>query len=152
MLGRGENTLATMGIGSRINVTEAPLATSDEETDNVSAFIEIRGGGKSLGVWLVSLGLGAPQTFVYEGKSYRLSLRTTRHYYPFTLQLKHFAHDIYPGTDIPKNFSSLLHLHDSETGEDRDVLIFMNHPLRYRGLTFYQAVSAKGTRSRFFKW
>ena len=144
VLGRGANTLATMGIGARISVAEAPPAVSDEESNNVSAFIDIRAGGKSLGVWLVSMGLGAPQTFVYDGKSYRLSLRTTRHYYPFTLQLKHFAHDIYPGTDIPKNFSSLLHLQDPETGEDRDVLIYMNHPLRYRGLTFYQASFGKG--------
>ncbi len=144
VLGRGENTLATMGIGSRVQVAEAPPVTSDEESNNVSAFIDIRGGGKSLGVWLVSMGLGAPQTFVYDGKTYRLSLRSVRHYYPFTLHLKHFAHDIYPGTDIPKNFSSLLRLQDPEMGEDRDVLIYMNHPLRYRGLTFYQASFGKG--------
>lgn len=146
VLGRGENALATMGMGARITVAEAPPVTSDEEIDNVSAFIEIRDGQKSLGVWLVSMGLGAPQTFVHDGKSYRLSLRTTRHYYPFSLHLKHFAHDIYPGTDIPKNFSSLLRLQDSETGEDRDVLIYMNHPLRYRGLTFYQASFGKGDK------
>lgn len=144
VLGQGGNTIATMGMGSRIQVVEAPFVTSDEEMDNVSAFIEIRGGGKSLGVWLVSMGLGAPQTFVYEGKTYRLSLRTKRFYYPFTLHLKHFAHDLYPGTNIPKNFSSLLRLQDVGKGEDRDVLIYMNHPLRYRGLTFYQASFGKG--------
>lgn len=144
VLGRGENPLATMGMGVRINVAEAPLITSDEEINNVSAFIEILGGGKSLGVWLVSLGLGAPQVFVHEGKPYRLALRTTRFYYPFSLHLKHFTHDRYPGTNIPKNFSSLLRLQDSEKGEDRDVLIYMNHPLRHRGLTFYQASFGKG--------
>jgi hypothetical protein len=144
VLARGENTLATMGIGTRIRVAEVPRVTSDEEFDNVSAFIEIRSGEKSLGVWLVSIEVGAPQIFVHEGKTYRLSLRTTRRYYPFTLHLKHFAHDVYPGTDIPKNFSSLLRLRDPEMGEDRDVLIYMNHPLRYRGLTFYQASFGKG--------
>jgi hypothetical protein len=50
-----------------------------------------------------------------------------------------FRHDTYPGTDIPKNFSSRVRLQRSDTGEDREVLIFMNNPLRYAGETFYQA-------------
>src|SRR5206468_11477101 len=49
-----------------------------------------------------------------------------------------------PGTDIPKNFSSLVHLVNPARGEDRDVLIFMNQPLRYDGKAFYQASFGKG--------
>jgi hypothetical protein len=63
---------------------------------------------------------------------------------PFSVTLKHFSHDVYPGTDIPRNFSSLVRLVDTERHEDRDVLIWMNHPLRYRGLTFYQSSYGKG--------
>ncbi len=44
---------------------------------------------------------------------------------------------------IPKNFSSLVRLVDPGRGEDRDVKIFMNHPLRYGGMTFYQASFGK---------
>ena len=44
-----------------------------------------------------------------------------------------------PGTDIPSNFSSKIHLRDPARGEDRDVLIRMNSPLRYGGETYYQA-------------
>ena len=43
------------------------------------------------------------------------------------------------GTDIPKNFSSTIRLVDPEQGIDREVKIWMNHPLRYRGDTYYQA-------------
>ena len=43
------------------------------------------------------------------------------------------------GTEIPKDFSSRVTLIDSERATKRDVLIYMNHPLRYRGETFYQA-------------
>jgi len=50
-----------------------------------------------------------------------------------------FRHDLYPGTGVPKNFSSLVHLQNPQTGEGRKVLIHMNHPLRYGGETFYQA-------------
>jgi hypothetical protein len=54
------------------------------------------------------------------------------------MTLKKFRHDVYPGTDIPKNFSSLVHLSRPSTGEERDVLISMNQPLRYGGKAFYQ--------------
>ncbi len=37
------------------------------------------------------------------------------------------------------NFSSRLRLQRPDTGEDREVLIYMNHPLRYEGETYYQS-------------
>ncbi len=52
----------------------------------------------------------------------------------FALTLLDFTHDRYAGTDIPKNFSSRVRLVDPERGENREVLISMNDPLRYRGL------------------
>jgi len=78
------------------------------------------------------------------GKTYRIAIRPTRYYLPFSLTLKDFKHDQYPGTDVPKNFSSLVYLNDLVSGENRDVLIYMNHPLRYGGKTFYQASFGKG--------
>jgi hypothetical protein len=66
-------------------------------------------------------------------------LRPERFYRPYSLQLQEFKHDVYKGTDVPKNFSSRLVLNRPDTGEHRDVLIYMNNPLRYAGETFYQA-------------
>jgi cytochrome c biogenesis protein ResB len=66
-------------------------------------------------------------------------LRRQRFYKPFSLHLVEFKFDRYPGTDIPKNFSSRVRLQRPQTGEDRELLIYMNNPLRYAGETFYQA-------------
>jgi cytochrome c biogenesis protein ResB len=66
-------------------------------------------------------------------------LRQRRFDKPFSLTLLDFTHDKYAGTDIPKNFSSRVRLLDPERGEDREVLISMNNPLRYRGYTFFQS-------------
>jgi len=66
-------------------------------------------------------------------------LRPKRFYKPFAIQLVQFSHDRYAGTDIPKNFSSRIRLLDPSRHEDRETLIYMNHPLRYQGLTFYQS-------------
>ena len=37
-----------------------------------------------------------------------------------------------------KDFSSTIRLVDSSRNEDREIRIWMNHPLRYAGQTFYQ--------------
>jgi hypothetical protein len=54
------------------------------------------------------------------------------------MTLVDLRHDIYTGTDIPRNFSSRLRIQNPQTSEDREVVISMNHPLRYQGDTYYQ--------------
>jgi hypothetical protein len=71
-------------------------------------------------------------------------MRHRRQYLPYAVTLKKFSHDKYAGTEIPKNFSSLIHLSNPTTREERDVLIYMNQPMRYDGKAFYQASFGKG--------
>lgn len=146
-----DTSLATQGIGPRISVQEAPPVTTDDENNQVTAYVEILDNGKSLGTWLLSSGLGAPQSFIADGEEYRIFLRPRRYYHPFALTLKEFRHDVYLGTDIPKNFSSLVHIEDPAHNVSRDALIYMNHPLRYQGLTFYQASFAKDDQQSIFQ-
>ena len=134
---------ATMGIGAQIAIEELPPASRDDARDMSAAIIEPMAGGHSYGKWLVSLGLGAPQSFMHEGHTYVLKMRPRRQYLPYTVTLKEFSHDVYPGTRIPKNFSSLVHLSNPVQDEERDVLIYMNQPLRYDGKAFYQASFGK---------
>ena len=132
--------IASKGPGAMIGVESVPRATGVDERDVVSAAVEVvPNGGKSLGTWLVSDALGAPQTFDCAGKSWRLEMRQTRYYKPYSVTLQKFTHEKYAGTEIPKNFASRISLIDPERATNRDVLIYMNNPLRYRGDTFYQA-------------
>jgi hypothetical protein len=140
----GEMPSATRGVGTRIQALERPPVTVDDETNNTTALFEVRQGTHSLGTWLASAGLGAPQSVQLHGKTYHIQMRARRIYYPFTLTLEEFRHDRYQGTSIPKNFSSKLRLTHPEKNENRDVLIYMNHPLRYEGKTFYQASFGEG--------
>jgi hypothetical protein len=147
----GSKSMATRGIGMQIAAEEIPPVTSDNEMNNVSAFVEVREGTQSKGVWLISSGLGAPQSVNVRGADYQMYIRPKRNYLPFTLTLKEFRHDIYPGTDIPKNFSSLVYLSNPENNESRTALIYMNHPLRYAGRTFYQASFGEGDKLSVFQ-
>jgi hypothetical protein len=145
--------LATQGVGPQLVATPAPITYKQEERNWPMAVIELVGASGSLGTWLLSecpfddMGKNLvdannqllPQKFEHNGHTYTIALRATRAYKPFTLTLLKFSHDRYAGTEIPKNFSSQIRLTTPDGSNDREVLIYMNNPLRYAGLTFYQA-------------
>jgi hypothetical protein len=134
---------ASQGIGVNVAFEPLPPVSRDEEINASVAVVEPVVGGVSHGSWLVSNVIGAPQGFVAGGRSYRLELRHRREYLPYAVTLKDFRHDVYAGTDIPKNFSSLVRITNPSHGEARDVLIYMNQPLRYEGKAFYQSSFGK---------
>jgi len=136
--------VATMGVGAAVNIVERPRTANENELNLTSVLVEPVVGGQSYGVWLVSLALGAPQSFIHEGHTYALTMRAQRSYLPYSLTLKKFSHDVYAGTQIAKNFSSLVHLTNPLRFEERDVLIYMNQPLRYDHKAFYQSSFGKG--------
>jgi len=134
-----EPPAATQGIGPRATVIGLPPVTEMDKRDVPSAVVEIETPQGSLGTWLVSEFIEQPQTFTLSNRTYQLAMRPRRHYKPYSIKLLEFKHDVYPGTDIPKNFSSRVLLDRPRTGEKREVLIYMNNPLRYAGETYYQS-------------
>jgi hypothetical protein len=127
---------ATQGTGVRLHVRPKPSGGQSEERQVPAAVVELLAGQASLGTWLVSFGL--PQNFVHEQKAFVMEMRPTRFYTPFSLTLLKTTHEVYPGTDIPKNFQSRVRIDHPDKREVREVDIYMNSPLRYGGLTFYQ--------------
>lgn len=132
-------SLATVGFGTGLDAVPQAVTYREDSQNTPSAFVELVAPDKSLGTYLVSTDLVMPQEFTYAGHTWQIMLRTARTYFPFSLTLLKFSHDRYPGTNIPKNFSSKLRLATPDGRGDRDVLVYMNNPLRYDGLTFYQA-------------
>lgn len=138
-------TLANKGIVERIDlqVIEQPVDYSQDAINTATAFIEILDASdKSLGVWLVSNVIDErfpPQIIQTDSQNLELALRFKRYYHPFTVELVDFTHEKYPGTEIPYNFSSEVFVNDLNQNKKQKALIYMNHPLRYGGLTFYQA-------------
>jgi hypothetical protein len=130
---------STQGLGARATVKDLPRVTEMDKRDVPSAVVEVVTPQGSLGTWLLSEYIDDPQSFTCDNRTWQFALRPRRHYKPYSLKLMKFQHDIYPGTDIPKNFSSRVLLDRPDTGEKREVLIYMNNPLRYAGETYYQA-------------
>ncbi len=140
--GKATANPATAGSGRTMVAVKRPevSGTDSERSDVPSTYVTLykKGTDESLGTYLVTYYLD-PQPLTIDGKPYELSLRPKRTYKPYTIQLEEFRHDNYIGTNVPKNFSSRIHLTDATHHEDRQALIYMNNPLRYNGETFYQS-------------
>jgi hypothetical protein len=130
---------ATAGIGPQIVAMPLAITYKPDERNLPAAFIELIGSQGSLGTYLVSAQLLETQTVQHDGRTFRLSLRPQRLYTPYEITLLDFTHEKYAGTEIPKNFSSQIRLKTDDGKTDREILIYMNNPLRFDGLTFYQA-------------
>lgn len=129
---------ANAGVGPKLVATPVPVTYKQDDRNWPAAYIELIGPEGSLGTFIVSSQLSVAQTLEYAGRSWRLGLRFQRTYKPFALKLLKVQHDVYLGTDIPKNFSSRVQVTTPDGSDNREVLIYMNNPLRYAGLTFYQ--------------
>jgi hypothetical protein len=169
--------LTTNGVAANFDFRPAAETKTMDDKNVPTALIEIIGANGSLGDWIISdwttdetmiraleLGytqqMGAdmttkivarliePQSVFADGKKFTFALRPARVYHPFSLTLLKATHSIYTGTDIPKDFRSRVQLKNSRTGENREVEISMNHPLRYAGLTFYQYQMDAGEAAR----
>lgn len=130
---------ANRGFGPQLLLAPLPMTYQQDQRNLPAAIIELIGDEGSLGVYLVSTMITQPERFSYAGRDWTLSLRFERAYKPYSITLLDFTHDRYAGTDIPRNFSSRVRLTTPDGVTDREVLIFMNNPLRHDGMTFYQA-------------
>lgn len=137
-MGNAEAGPIDRGWGQRINAAPIRQTFKMNEQNLLTAYLDVNYNEESLGTWMVTNAIPDPQHFRVENRDFSFALRRTRYYMPFSLTLNDFTHDRYPGTNIPKNFSSLVEIDHPEYHTEREVLIYMNNPLRYRGKTFFQ--------------
>jgi len=126
-------------IGPMAVAVQMEKTYKENERNQPALTVSILQSGNLIGTWSLAAGFPRPLSFQAAGKACQVVLRPKRFYKPFAIQLLQFRHDRYAGTDIAKNFSSRIKLTDPAKHEDRESLIFMNNPLRYRGYTFFQA-------------
>jgi hypothetical protein len=151
----------THGIAKDRNLIyfRVPRTFKEGERNVLTATIQIENESGALATLLVSnlfrdsepMRESFPHQIIeIDGRQYAFALRFKRMYIPAHIKLREFSHDRYPGTNIPFNFSSDVTIIDQQTGSSRDSLIYMNNPLRFAGLTFYQASFAnEDTMSMF---
>ena len=133
-------------------VTARPASgATGDSVDLASGYFRVidKTSGDPLGTYLLSqqslmMRGGAIRNFNTEtvevgDTAYDLQLRFVRNYKDYNVELIDVSKDDYLGTDIPRNYSSKIHLTDAEREIDRELTIWMNNPRRYAGETFYQS-------------
>ncbi|MEN8228396.1 MAG: cytochrome c biogenesis protein CcsA [Bacteroidota bacterium] len=91
---------------------------------------------------------GAPVTGNMGDLSYTITYGSREIPVPFSLFLKEFEVERYPGSNSPSSFASDVVLLDPEMGIQEERRIYMNNVLKHRGYRFYQAsydTDEKGT-------
>lgn len=96
--------------------------------------IKVNVAGKDY--WVTNQGVLRAQT-QDEEISFELKKETLN--LPFELILNQFKMDKDPGTNNPASFESFVKLFDGGQGPSQEHHIYMNNPLKYQGMTFYQA-------------
>lgn len=152
LIGQGkEGLISSEGGYYKIVPTGEESGVKSEREDAAAARVRVRkkGTDEVIGEFYLSLWhyrnynrrlfFAQPQTFVVDGKEYRIELRNRRIDKSYSIQLHRFEHQVYLGTKKAKDFASTVQLRDPQAGEDRTVRVWMNNPLRYDGETFYQA-------------
>jgi len=77
------------------------------------------------------------ENFTLNGLNFRVSYGSYRLQLPFSIKLRDFQLERYPGSMSPKSYASEITVYDN--GENFDFRIFMNNVLDHRGFRFFQS-------------
>lgn len=117
-------------------LTKQPRNTSPEEDVPGGIFRITPTGDESQRVLLYGAE-PAPLTLEIGDESYRMALRRKRYELPFSMRLLDFERKVHSGTALPKSFKSRVEVRHADS--TREVVIWMNHPLRHENFTFFQS-------------
>ena len=135
-----EPVKTTAGVGAGFWWRELPRVTAMDRVDQPSAIVEIATPQGSLGTFLVSAMLAQPQQFTYQQPHLRNAVAAGAVLHAVQpAPCWNFTTTNIPARTSPRIFPAASGCKIWTTGENREVLIYMNNPLRYQGETFYQA-------------
>ena len=111
-------------VESEMNAPGTYISVKDKETGTITEGI----------LWAYA---AYPLTVNSGGEDWTFELTQKRWRVPFVLTLDEFIHDKHAGTAMAKNYESKV---TKTEGDSQDkIRIWMNHPLRHKGYTFFQA-------------
>jgi hypothetical protein len=77
---------------------------------------------------------------------WKLDLRDYRHYHNYSVYLRDFIRETHAGTSMAAAYESKATFMIPDQQVEKDVRIYMNHPLRHKDFTFYQQSFEQGDK------
>jgi ResB-like family len=121
-------------------LAEKPKLAKPEEAERFTAGCYARivsRDGKKNEPFILAGASFQPFSYKHEDRVFTVDMRKRQWQMPFTLTLDQFTADFHPGTMKPSKFISKVTR--KENGSEAKATIQMNEPMRYEGLTFFQA-------------
>lgn len=110
---------------SGVNAVKLLVSSGDEENELVLF------GNKGM--------IGEQKELTFKDFSIKLSYGSRLIQLPFTVKLRDFQLERYPGSNSASSYASEVTLIDEEKNINMDYRIYMNHVLNHRGFRFFQA-------------
>jgi|WetSurMetagenome_2_1015567.scaffolds.fasta_scaffold00060_38 hypothetical protein len=114
-----------------------PEKPAADPSDNVpGAIVSVTGGGAAARAVLYG-GVAQPVRVPCGAETLSLSIRRKPTRLPLRISLLRFVKEDYAGTQMARQYRSAIHAKGPDI--DRDVVVSMNKPFRYRQYAFYQS-------------
>ncbi len=137
-----QNCRLESGNTSDVRLIQIPISSSEEKNFAGVTFKVIDTKNSIENTYTVFEYMSTHPHLKIGEKSYFFQVRHARKYLPFNVSLLRFEKHVYVGTNMAKAYQSDVFLKDGDKQIRR--LITMNHPLRYKGYTLYQASYIEG--------
>lgn len=109
------------------------------ETDAFTAKISSGNEVRRINVFEDQSASGSPASTTINGLKVNISFGPIIRELPFSLMLRDFQIERYPGSRSPSSFASEITLKDPATSSEKPFRIFMNNILNYNGYRFFQS-------------
>ena len=117
------------------------VMTSGDKEEHPEDIIEVEVKTENTSKKIALLGtrytMNPPEIFSMDGLNFRMSYGSKQLELPFSLKLRDFQLERYPGSNQPKSFASEVTVIDTDS--TFDFRIFMNNILDHKGFRFFQA-------------
>lgn len=115
--------------------------TSGNKNQHPADMLEVKvktaNGNKNVRLFGNKYTANPPEMFSLDGLNFRISYGAKQLKLPFSVKLRDFQLDRYPGSMSPKSYASEVTVFDH--GENFDFRIFMNNILDHKGYRFFQS-------------
>jgi cytochrome c-type biogenesis protein CcsB len=123
-------------------IQEIKAVNPKEQNTEQSAFIfKLTGGMETayITLWDKESEKSGTGSCVAGGKTVEITYGSKLIELPFSIKLKDFILERYPGSNSPSGYKSDVVLIDKSAGTEMPFMIFMNNILKYKGYRFYQS-------------
>jgi cytochrome c-type biogenesis protein CcsB len=123
----------------KLRLISVPAHTGPLNKNAISLNVSINNEEYELFTYLSEENIGEGRMTLIEGIQFSMHVGRTEKELPFSVFLKEFQLERYPGSNSPSSFASEVILLDREHNVEKNYRIYMNNILKYRGYRFFQS-------------